>query len=703
MAIAASFFSPDPAPAPIPGGGSGASSGFAALAADGQAAGSTPDFACALETTQAEGRSAGGNASSAADSSNDDNAPGSTGSFPGGFPSDPGTPHGPADLPANLSPGRNYWASAPGAVRPALDASAGGDASGASSSANGGAGVWSVAPAGNRTPGPGRLPLPASVAAQASEDAAARAGAPGETPARTSTRGNSGQASPATTGASSSTRPTWGNRAGAPASPTVDAPPAIPANVLLSASGPLPGAPPLDAAFASLPSNPSLADLAAVAGNAATGIPVGEGRDARPGASGPRQNRESNRTGGTPVPTSHFANASASAAGAGTPAMAPTDLPSAAGPPATGLNSPASIDAAQAAALAGISSPAVAGFSPASTSASAPAPTGADASRFLPAAGNQAAGNPGTDRSNDFAGTSLPAKNASAPASGDHPAPAREPAAAAQVAGALPTGPAPTTARAPGAPQSSGGANFAASPTLTSAAVSRAAIVPEKKSLGIAGQQDKTSHPPVGISAAQASPAMSPDTPNFAAGRLTSWANSGATTSALVPSTAVASPAGTAAGDSARLAVDAVVKVVDAQAGRSEEAVSAVSLNFKFGSDDLAIRVEWHDGEVHTQFRTDSPELRDALASQWQTAAPSPSNRMIQFAAPSFSSSGDATANAGGGQDPRQSGHAGFGGQDRAGRGLFVPAPTAAAPAAAAPLSSGPSPLATVLHLHTFA
>jgi len=174
-----------------------------------------------------------------------------------------------------------------------------------------------------------------------------------------------------------------------------------------------------------------------------------------------------------------------------------------------------------------------------------------------------------------------------------------------------------------------------------------------------------------------------------------------------LPAAAPAAPADAAAPvSSARLAVDAVVKLVDAQSGRAQEPVSAVSLNFKFGGDDLAIRVEWRNGEVHTQFRTDSPELRAALASQWQAMAPSAAGRATPFAPPVFSSSGDsASATTGGGPDARQYGQPESSGQPGSFAGTRQQRRSAAArpaaPAAAAP-AAAPT-LSTVLRLHTFA
>jgi hypothetical protein len=84
-------------------------------------------------------------------------------------------------------------------------------------------------------------------------------------------------------------------------------------------------------------------------------------------------------------------------------------------------------------------------------------------------------------------------------------------------------------------------------------------------------------------------------------------------------------------------AVETVVSLVDAQVGNSQGSASAVRINFNFNGNDLAVRVAVSDGAVHTQFRTDSPELREAIALQWQEAAPSLPGRALNFLQPAFS------------------------------------------------------------------
>jgi hypothetical protein len=95
----------------------------------------------------------------------------------------------------------------------------------------------------------------------------------------------------------------------------------------------------------------------------------------------------------------------------------------------------------------------------------------------------------------------------------------------------------------------------------------------------------------------------------------------------------------------ARRAVETVSSVVDAQAVSKLQPVPSVQLKFKFGADDLAVRVELCGGLVHTEFRTDSPELRSAIESEWKALAAQPENagRFLEAVVTPASSSGGNT------------------------------------------------------------
>jgi hypothetical protein len=249
------------------------------------------------------------------------------------------------------------------------------------------------------------------------------------------------------------------------------------------------------------------------------------------------------------------------------------------------------------------------------------------------------------------------------------------------------------------------GAKIAAPAPAPFPLAAKALVSGEKKTLITTEQSDRQAPGFVGIDAAQGESTMSADTPDLtAAVRLASLPNLAAP-AATAPA-AAAAPSASSESASARLAVDAVVKLVDAQTGRSQAPVSAVSLNFKFGSDDLAIRVEWRNGEVHTQFRTDSADLRSALASQWQAMAPSAAGRTTQFADPVFSAGGGSSASTtGAGPDARQYGQPGSSdlpGQSAGARPQRRTAPPRSASLTAVTAAGAP-PLPTSLRLHTFA
>lgn len=65
-------------------------------------------------------------------------------------------------------------------------------------------------------------------------------------------------------------------------------------------------------------------------------------------------------------------------------------------------------------------------------------------------------------------------------------------------------------------------------------------------------------------------------------------------------------------------AVEVVLRAVDTVADREQK---VVKLEFSVGDADLSVRVELAHDEVRTVFRTESPELRAALAHEWRAVA----------------------------------------------------------------------------------
>jgi hypothetical protein len=91
--------------------------------------------------------------------------------------------------------------------------------------------------------------------------------------------------------------------------------------------------------------------------------------------------------------------------------------------------------------------------------------------------------------------------------------------------------------------------------------------------------------------------------------------------------------------DFAGRAVATVTNLVDTQFTASMQKSGSVQLRLKFGGEDLNVRVELRGGEVHTDFRTDSPELRAALNREWQAVAGQSSESLRRFVEPVFSPS----------------------------------------------------------------
>ena len=98
----------------------------------------------------------------------------------------------------------------------------------------------------------------------------------------------------------------------------------------------------------------------------------------------------------------------------------------------------------------------------------------------------------------------------------------------------------------------------------------------------------------------------------------------------------------------AERAVQTVLNVVDAQQSNALQGGS-VKLDFNFGGQALAVHVQMRGGEVHTEFRTSSPELRTALSNEWRIAEGQRSPDGVKLAEPVFSSGngGSSTANGG--------------------------------------------------------
>lgn len=127
------------------------------------------------------------------------------------------------------------------------------------------------------------------------------------------------------------------------------------------------------------------------------------------------------------------------------------------------------------------------------------------------------------------------------------------------------------------------------------------------------------------------------------------------------PRTAGSSSPGTAAA-AAQHSVTAVLEAVERFAAGGTQ---GVHLQFSVAGSDLSIRVELRGGEVQATFRTDSGELRAALAQEWETVSSSEAGRPLRAIDPVFapaksagigSSSGESSPQSHRDPDARQAG-----------------------------------------------
>jgi hypothetical protein len=93
----------------------------------------------------------------------------------------------------------------------------------------------------------------------------------------------------------------------------------------------------------------------------------------------------------------------------------------------------------------------------------------------------------------------------------------------------------------------------------------------------------------------------------------------------------------------ARRAVEAVLSIADQTIATDQR---TVRLQFTVGGEELAVRVELRGENVHTTFRTDSPDLRIALAHEWQSvSATQNGGRTQRLADPVFASNSSGSGN----------------------------------------------------------
>ncbi len=172
---------------------------------------------------------------------------------------------------------------------------------------------------------------------------------------------------------------------------------------------------------------------------------------------------------------------------------------------------------------------------------------------------------------------------------------------------------------------------ISAAPAVAAASAEKAAVsVAEKKSLTPRGASVKPATAEAGIAVAQEQSAMSSAViaPNPAAP-----ASAVRAEAIALPVAPTSFPTGEPAAPStgaalAHRAVEAVETVVDAQAAARLEPTPGVALRFRAGHEELAVRIEWRAGQVHTEFRTDSEEWRTAVAHEWRAVTARPDSAL---------------------------------------------------------------------------
>jgi hypothetical protein len=169
----------------------------------------------------------------------------------------------------------------------------------------------------------------------------------------------------------------------------------------------------------------------------------------------------------------------------------------------------------------------------------------------------------------------------------------------------------------------------------------------------------------------------------------------------------VASPSPAVAPDAvstAHRAVEAVLTAVQQARGAERH---TVSLQFSVAGADLNVRVELRADEVRATFRTDSAELRAALAQEWDSAGLAAGDRGLRLAPPIFASDNGSNWSASSGEQAPNQHRRSAGSAPE----FFVAARGASTSGSADPtrvgsvaISSAPRrPLSTALHLHTLA
>jgi hypothetical protein len=134
---------------------------------------------------------------------------------------------------------------------------------------------------------------------------------------------------------------------------------------------------------------------------------------------------------------------------------------------------------------------------------------------------------------------------------------------------------------------------------------------------------------------------------------------------------------------------------------------NTVEVRFDFSeSDRLSVRVEYRDGTVHTTFKTDSNQLREAISHEWQVQTAASESRAYRMADPVFTSNSTALSSQDFSSLGNGSGQSRSSYEQQGGPGFSLPGRSSSL---ASSSSSAPVAPASVVrpetsrHLHTFA
>ena len=163
--------------------------------------------------------------------------------------------------------------------------------------------------------------------------------------------------------------------------------------------------------------------------------------------------------------------------------------------------------------------------------------------------------------------------------------------------------------------------NFAAANLPVAQMANQGINAPIKKSLGATNEVVAKRITSVGTGVAKSEdlvPSLTANTPSAPTATLDPISSAAPAVSFEALAKETSAPVTTEHVSAAHQAVQTVLEVADRAGSGSQR---SVDLQFSVSGVDLSVRVELRGNAVHTTFRTDSPELRTALAHEWQSVA----------------------------------------------------------------------------------